>query len=263
MMAVEGPYLAAVVARLPDPTLGLAAYGVAIAMAVLIEAPVIMLLSASTALVEDAVSYRRLRAFAHGLNVFSTLLLLLVLVPPVHHGLMIGVLGLPEDLAHLTYGALWCFLPWPAAIGYRRFWQGVLIRLGAHAPRGGRDGAAPDRDVDGRDRARRLHRPARRLGRRLRALVRCGRGGGRGPLDGPGRDRCPARPGRPGGERGRRAARSRPTRTTSRRSAARASPPRTRPPTRPRAVSCASRTSGASTCLWRSLRSSGSPSSPC
>ncbi|WP_419942371.1 hypothetical protein [Candidatus Palauibacter sp.] len=130
MMAVEGPYLAAVVARLPEPTLGLAAYGVAIAMAVLIEAPVIMLLSASTALVEDAVSYRRLRTFAHGLNAFSTLLLLLVLVPPVHRGLMIGALGLPEDLAHLTYGALWCFLPWPAAIGYRRFWQGVLIRSG-------------------------------------------------------------------------------------------------------------------------------------
>ncbi|MYA34756.1 MAG: hypothetical protein F4164_06885 [Gemmatimonadales bacterium] len=130
MMAVEGPYLAAVVARLPDPTLGLAAYGVAIALAVLMEAPVIMLLSASTALVEDAVSYRRLRTFAHGLNAFSTLMLLVVLVPPVHRGLMLGVLGLPEELARLTYGALWCFLPWPAAIGYRRFWQGVLIRSG-------------------------------------------------------------------------------------------------------------------------------------
>ena len=130
MMAVEGPYLAAVVARLPDPTLGLAAYGVAIALAVLMEAPVIMLLSASTALVEDAVSYRRLRTFAHGLNAFSTLMLLAVLVPPVHRGLMLGVLGLPEELARLTYGALWCFLPWPAAIGYRRFWQGVLIRSG-------------------------------------------------------------------------------------------------------------------------------------
>ncbi|WP_419938176.1 hypothetical protein [Candidatus Palauibacter sp.] len=130
MMAVEGPYLAAVVARLPEPTLGLAAYGVAIALAVLVEAPVIMLLSASTALVEDAVSYRRLRTFAHGLNAFSTLMLLAVLVPSVHRGLMLGVLGLPEDLANLTYGALWCFLPWPAAIGYRRFWQGVLIRSG-------------------------------------------------------------------------------------------------------------------------------------
>lgn len=130
MMAFEGPYLAAVVARLPEPTLGLAAYGVAVALAVLMEAPVIMLLSASTALVDDAVSYRRLRTFAHGLNAFSTLLLLFVLVPSVHRGLMLGVLGLPEDLAGLTYGALWCFLPWPAAIGYRRFWQGVLIRAG-------------------------------------------------------------------------------------------------------------------------------------
>ena len=130
MMAVEGPYLAAVVARLPEPTLGLAAYGVAVALAVLMEAPVIMLLSASTALVDNAVSYRRLRTFAHGLNAFSTLLLLFVLVPPVHRGLMLGVLGLPEDLARLTYVALWCFLPWPAAIGYRRFWQGVLIRSG-------------------------------------------------------------------------------------------------------------------------------------
>lgn len=130
MMAVEGPYLAAVVARLPEPTLGLAAYGVAIALAVLMEAPVIMLLSASTALVEDAVSYRRLRAFAHGLNAFSTLMLLVVLVPAVHRGLMLSLLGLPEELARLTYGALWCFLPWPAAIGYRRFWQGVLIRSG-------------------------------------------------------------------------------------------------------------------------------------
>ena len=130
MMAVEGPYLAAVVARLPEPTLGLAAYGVAVALAVLMEAPVIMLLSASTALVDDAVSYRRLRTFAHGLNAFSTLLLLVVLVPAVHRGLMLGVLGLPEELARLTYGALWCFLPWPAAIGYRRFWQGVLIRSG-------------------------------------------------------------------------------------------------------------------------------------
>lgn len=130
MMAAEGPYIAAIVARLPEPTIGLAAYGVSIAMAVLIESPVIMLLSASTALVEDAVSYRRLRTFAHGLNALSTGLLLLVLIPTVHRGLMVSALGLPEDVSQLTYGALWCFLPWPAAIGYRRFWQGVLIRSG-------------------------------------------------------------------------------------------------------------------------------------
>ena len=130
LMAVEGPYLAAVVARLPEPTLGLAAFGVSIALALLVEAPVIMLLSASTALVEDAASYRRLRSFANIVNALSTALLLILLVPPVHRWTMEVMLELPPELGQLTYVALWCFLPWPAAIGYRRFLQGVLIRAG-------------------------------------------------------------------------------------------------------------------------------------
>lgn len=130
MMAVEGPFLAAVIARLSDPKFNLAAYGVAFAFAVLMEAPVIMLMSAATALVEDRPSYRRLRNFANGLNVAATALLLLVLIPPVHAGLVRHLLGLPPRIADLTYGALWLFLPWPAAIGYRRFLQGVLIRSG-------------------------------------------------------------------------------------------------------------------------------------
>jgi hypothetical protein len=130
MMAAEGPFLAAVIARLPDPKYNLAAHGVAFAFAVLIEAPVIMLMSASTALVEDAVSYRKLRNFANALNVTSTLVLLVVLIPSVFGFLMRTVIGLPSEVADLTYGALWLFLPWPAAIGIRRFVQGVLIRSG-------------------------------------------------------------------------------------------------------------------------------------
>jgi len=130
MMAAEGPFLAAVIARLPDPKYNLAAHGVAFAFAVLIEAPVIMLMSASTALVEDAVSYRKLRNFAIALNVASTALLLVVLLPPVYDFLMRRLIELPPAVADLTYGALWIFLPWPAAIGFRRFAQGVLIRSG-------------------------------------------------------------------------------------------------------------------------------------
>ena len=53
MMAVEGPFLAALIARLPDPKPNLAAYGVAFAFAIILEAPVIMMLSAATALVTD------------------------------------------------------------------------------------------------------------------------------------------------------------------------------------------------------------------
>lgn len=130
MMAVEGPFLAAVIARLPAEKINLAAYGVAFAFAILVESPVIMLMSASTALVEDTLSYRRLRNFANGLNVLSTGLLLLLLAPPLYGRLMTGLIGLPQEVADLTYGALWILLPWPAAIGFRRFMQGVMIRAG-------------------------------------------------------------------------------------------------------------------------------------
>jgi progressive ankylosis protein len=130
MMAVEGPFLAAIIARMGDPTFNLAAYGVAFALAILIESPVIMLMSASTALVEDAASYRRLRNFANLLNAASTAVLLLLLVPAVYGATVGGVLGLPEEVTRLVYGSLWLLLPWPAAIGYRRFLHGVMIRSG-------------------------------------------------------------------------------------------------------------------------------------
>ena len=53
MMALEGPFLAAAIARLPDPKLNLAAHGVAFAIAIVIEAPVMMMMSTSTALARD------------------------------------------------------------------------------------------------------------------------------------------------------------------------------------------------------------------
>jgi progressive ankylosis protein len=130
MMAVEGPFLAAIIARMGEATPNLAAYGVAFAFAILVESPVIMLMSASTALVDDARSYFRLRTFANVLNAGSTAMLLLVLVPPVFDTLMLRMLGLPPDVATLVYGSLWLLLPWPAAIGYRRFLHGVMIRAG-------------------------------------------------------------------------------------------------------------------------------------
>ena len=130
MMALEGPFLAALIARLADPKFNLAAHGVAFALAILIEAPVIMLMSAATALVVDGHSYRKLRTFTFGLSALATGLLLLVLFPPVYRWLATTVMRLPSEVTELMYGALWFFLPWPSAIGYRRFLQGVLIRSG-------------------------------------------------------------------------------------------------------------------------------------
>lgn len=130
LMAAEGPFLAAVIARLPDATYNLAAHGVAFALAVVVESPVLMLMSAATALVRDHESFVKLRRFGWVLNGAGTLLLLLALLPGPYRWVTGTVLGLPPEIASLTYGALWFYLPWPAAIGYRRFLQGVLVRSG-------------------------------------------------------------------------------------------------------------------------------------
>ncbi len=128
MMASEGPFLAAVIARLVDPKYNLAAYGVAFSFALLVEAPVIMMMSASTALVRDKASYIKLRNFTYALNALITGVMLIGLTPQVFNWLVMGVIGLPENVARLTHLALIVLIPWPGAIGYRRFLHGVLIR---------------------------------------------------------------------------------------------------------------------------------------
>lgn len=130
MMAFEGPFLAAVIARLPDPKFNLAAFGVAVAFAILVEAPVIMIMSASTALVEDAPSFRKLRNFTYTLNALVTGCMILLVVPPVFSFIAQTLIGLTEEVTRLTRVALVILLPWPGAIGYRRFFQGLLIRGG-------------------------------------------------------------------------------------------------------------------------------------
>lgn len=130
LMCLEGPFLAAVIARLQEPKFNLAAYGVAFAIALLLESPVIFLLSASTALVTDRVAYLRLRRFTYALNAGLTVLLGIFLLPALFRPFAVGVLGLPEPVASITHAALVPMLVWPGAIGYRRFYHGVLIRTG-------------------------------------------------------------------------------------------------------------------------------------
>jgi len=128
MMAFEGPFLAAVIARLATPTYNLAAWGVAFSFALIIEAPIIMIMSASTALVEDRRSYLKLRNFTYFLNGLITICMLIFLIPPFFDTLTIKLIGLPAPVSRLTYYATMFLLPWPGAIGYRRFYQGILIR---------------------------------------------------------------------------------------------------------------------------------------
>ncbi|MDX9728869.1 MAG: MATE family efflux transporter [Bacteroidales bacterium] len=128
MMALEQPILIAFIARLSEAKLNLAAFGIAGSFAMIIEAPVIMLMSASTALVTGRYSYKKLRRFTDILNIGVTGIQLIVLIPPVFRFIVISLMGVPEEVARLAHIALLIFLPWAASIGYRRFYQGILIR---------------------------------------------------------------------------------------------------------------------------------------
>ena len=130
MMSIEGLLVAAVVARLPDATVNLAAFGVAFAFALILEAPIIMMLSASTALCKDREAFRSLRRFGATLNLGLTLLMLAWTLSPLYPWVAHTVMSLDPKVAELSRQALLVLLPWPAAIGFRRFYQGLLVRHG-------------------------------------------------------------------------------------------------------------------------------------
>lgn len=128
MMAFEQPILIAFIARLNDAKFNLAAFGIAGSFAMLIESPIIMLMSASTALATGRHSYKKLKRFTDILNAGITGIQLIILIPPVFNYIVTGLMEVPEDVARLAHISLVIFLPWAASIGYRRFYQGILIR---------------------------------------------------------------------------------------------------------------------------------------
>ena len=133
MMAAEGPFLAAVIARLPAAKENLAAFGVATALAWIVESPIIMMLSASNALVRDGIAYRKMRRFSFALNGAVTVIMAILIFPPVFDFVARRGVGLTPDVAAIAGRSIVFLLLWPAAIGFRRFYQGILIR--DHKPR--------------------------------------------------------------------------------------------------------------------------------
>jgi hypothetical protein len=128
-MALELPLVAAIVARLPDAPLHLAAYGAAVfPVALVIEAPVIMLLAASTALVGDRETYKRMRGFMHALCVGLTALHVAVAFTPLYDVVTGSWMGLASEVRETGRAGLQWLTPWTYAIGFRRFYQGILIR---------------------------------------------------------------------------------------------------------------------------------------
>jgi hypothetical protein len=129
LMGAELPLLSAVVARLPNPAINLAAYGgIVFPLALIIESPVIMLLAASTALSKDEASYQLIRRFMMITSAALTVLHILIAFTPLYYFIAERLLGAPDVIVEPGRIGLMIMTPWTWSIAYRRFNQGVLIR---------------------------------------------------------------------------------------------------------------------------------------
>ena len=125
------PLISSVLARLPNETIQLAAFGgVVFPLALLVEAPVIMMLAASTALSTNEQAFRVLKQFMVRLALAMTLLHIIFAFTPLYDRVLVPLLDIPADIIEPSRTGFRLMLPWTWAIADRRFHQGVLIRYG-------------------------------------------------------------------------------------------------------------------------------------
>lgn len=131
LMAMELPALSAVMARLPNPEINLAAWGgVVFPVSLIIEAPIIMLLAASTALSKDTASYHWLRRFALWAGAVLTFVHILIAFTTLFDLVVVKLIGAPQEILEAARLGLKLMTPWTFSIAFRRFNQGALIRFG-------------------------------------------------------------------------------------------------------------------------------------
>ena len=130
-MGAEGPLFTWFIASMVDQKINLAAFGsVAFPIALVVEGPIIMLLAASTALCRDWDSFLKVRRFMYAAAGALTLLHILIAFTPLYDIIAGRILGVPDEILAPGRLGLQILTPWTAAIAYRRFMQGVMIRFG-------------------------------------------------------------------------------------------------------------------------------------
>ena len=131
LMGIELPMISSVVARLPDQQVQLAAFGgVVFPLALLVEAPVIMMLAASTALSTNSEAFKVLKRFMGRTALIMTLIHVLFGFTPLYDIVVVPLLDIPAAVVEPARVGFMIMLPWTWAIADRRFHQGLLIRFG-------------------------------------------------------------------------------------------------------------------------------------
>jgi progressive ankylosis protein len=133
MMVLEPSIINAGLGRTADPELALAAYGVAFSLALLVEAPILMLLDASVARSTSREAFVLIRRFTLALGLLVTAVGLIVSLTPLYGLIVVRLMNIPADVAARAQPTLAILSFWPLPIAWRRAHQGVLIRAGRTA----------------------------------------------------------------------------------------------------------------------------------
>lgn len=130
LMSFELPFISAAITRLPQAELMLASFGIVYSISLVIESPVINLLSTSTALVSNRNNYFKIRNFTIALMVGTTILHFLIAWTPLFNVVVTGWMNAPAEMENHIRLGLRLMVVWSGAIAWRRFLQGILIRYG-------------------------------------------------------------------------------------------------------------------------------------
>ena len=130
VMGLEMPTVNSIIARMSSPKENLAIFGVVFSLSLIIEGPIIQMLSAANALSTSYNNYKRLSKFLLFILFILTPIHILCCIPQVFTFIAEFFFNLNDDFITSARITLTIMIPWTPAIGYRRMWQGVLIRAG-------------------------------------------------------------------------------------------------------------------------------------
>lgn len=129
-MAMEMPIATAVTSHSIDPKVQAAALLLMMGLALFIESPIIDLLATSTTLTKSRADYLLILKFVLWLMALCTVAHAAFCLTPLFEWVTIGIMNIPRPVVDAAHLPMLIMLPWSAAIGWRRFLQGILIRSG-------------------------------------------------------------------------------------------------------------------------------------
>lgn len=130
-MSTDNPIVTSFVSRMANPEINLGAHGgVVYPVSLLIESPIMMMISVSIAMAKDKINYRRIYKLMMWLCFGLTVLHALIAFTPLFNVVIRDLMGVPGELLELSRIGLIIMIPWTWSIGYRRMYQGILIRGG-------------------------------------------------------------------------------------------------------------------------------------